>query len=150
MSASSTGGASRTYRRSRGTRVLGSGAAVLLVGGAISYMISAGLRPGLLVIGFLALLSLANLVTAWADRFTLSEEGIEYRNTLLVRCGFRPRRLAWDDIVHVREQRRLSDRAGAPRAVFLIPRSGRRLVLDALEDYDEVLRTVRSRCGPTQ
>lgn len=150
MSPSSTGDAPRTYRRSRGTRFLGAGAAALLVGAAISHVSSAGLRPGLLVIGLLALLSLANLVSAWGDRFTLSEGGIEYRNTLLARCGVRPRRLAWDEIVQVREHRRLSDRGGPPRAVFLIPRSGRRLVLDALEDYDEVLRTVRSRCAPAQ
>lgn len=149
MSHADPGTAPRTYRRSLGTRLLGVGGAALFVGGAVSYLTVSGLGPWLVVIGLLAILSLANLVTAYADRFTLAEDGIEYRNALLQHLGFRPRRVAWSDVVQVREHRRptLGRSAPHPRAIFLVPRSGRRIVLDSLEDFDEVLRTIRRRCA---
>jgi alkylated DNA nucleotide flippase Atl1 len=142
---------SRTYRRSLTTRLLGAAGAALFVGGAISYMTVSRFGPWLIVIGSLAILSLANLVTAYADRFTLGPEGIEYRNVLLQRLGVRPRRIRWRDVAQVRAQERPPrGRSGSgPRAVFLIPRSGRRMVLDSLEDFDEALRTIRRCCADT-
>jgi hypothetical protein len=139
------GGAGRVHRRSAGTRALAAGCAILFAAGAVSFWAASGPTAGALVSAALALLALANLVTALADRYTLGEDGIEYRNDLLCRLGRRPRRVAWSEIVAVREHHRL--RAGRPElrpsAVFLTLRSGRRLVLDSLEDYDEVLRAVR-------
>ncbi len=135
----------RVHRRSGGTRALAASCAALLVAGAASLWAASGPTTGALVSTALALLAIANLVTALADRYTLGEDGIEYRNDLLCRLGRRPRRVAWDEIVGVREHHRL--RAGRPEprpsALFLTLRSGRRLVLDSLEDYDEVLRAVR-------
>jgi hypothetical protein len=140
--------AGRTFRRTLGTRLIGAACAILFVTGAASLAATSGPGPGVYLLGALALLSLANLVTACGDRYTLGEEGIEYGNVLLSRLGVRPRRVAWEEIVGLREHRRL--RAGRleerPSALFLTLRSGRRMVLDSLEDYDEVLRAVRGRC----
>lgn len=143
--------AARTYRRSAGTRAVAVVCAVLF-GGAATYSITtSGLAPGSVVLTSIALVSLANLVTAWADRFTLGEEGLEYRNLLLERLGRPPRRVAWSDIVGVRGLHRPVPGSASPppatssRALFLIPRSGRRIVLDSLERHDEVLRTVMQR-----
>jgi hypothetical protein len=108
-----------------------------------------GVGPAFVVCGALALLGLANVVTAWGDRYTLGDNGIEYRNALLARLGLPPRRLAWTEVdrvlEHTRPPRGRRDRQ--PHAVLLIPHSGRRLVLDSLENFDEVLRTVRGRCA---
>lgn len=137
----------RTFRRAAGTRILSALCAALFVSGAASMGATAGLTTGTLVVGLLGLLSLANLVTAYADRVTLDASGIECRNLLLSRLGVPPRRASWGEVVHVREHRRF--KAGRveedPSALFLTLRSGRRLVIDSLEDYDEVLRIVRRR-----
>jgi hypothetical protein len=103
---------------------------------------------GFYVLASAAALSLVNLVTAWADRYTLDEEGIEYRNALLRPLGLGRRRVAWEDVLRVREHRRLGTggREDRPSAVFLTVRSGRRMVLDSLEAYDEVVRAVRHHC----
>jgi energy-converting hydrogenase Eha subunit G len=145
----------RTYSRSAGTRAVGVVCAVLFAGAAAFSWTTSGLSPGIIVVSLIALLSLANLMTAWADRFTLGEEGIEYRNLVLERLGRAPRRVAWSDILGVRGSVRAAPGGGAAappaaasRALFLIPRSGRRIVLDSLERHEEVLRTVLQRCNP--
>jgi len=139
----------RTYRRSLGTRVLSAVAALLFVAAAASGLWTAGAGAAGLALAALAGLSLANLVSAFWDRVTLGEDGIEYRNALLARLGVPPRRIAWEEVEEVREHRRPAREGdgGAPRAVFLIPRAGRRIVLDSLEKFDEVRSTVRARCG---
>lgn len=142
-------GGGRVYRRSLGTRVLAILCAILFVGAAASYAAAYGLTAWCAALAGMALLSLCNLVTAWADRFVIGAGGIVYRNAILTRLGQRARRVGWDEVVGVREHRRL--RAGRPEerpsALFLTLRSGRRMVLDSLEDLDEVLSTVRQRCG---
>jgi hypothetical protein len=54
--------------------------------------------------------------------------------------------------VQVREHRslrfgRLESQASA---LFLVLRSGRRLVLDSLQDFDDLLSAVNRHCGPRQ
>ena len=144
---SSTGRA-RTYRRSLGFRLLSVGCAALFVGGAVSFMLQSGLTAGALALATLAFLSLINLIGAYADRYSFGESEIVYENGLLRLIGVRPRRLAWEDVVRVREHRRLhlGRPESNPSVLFLFPRTGRRLVLDSLEEFDEVLRTVRQRC----
>jgi hypothetical protein len=138
----------RVFRRSLGFRLLSIGCAALFVGGAFSFLLESGLTAGGLVLAALALLSLINLIGAYADRYVLGESGIVYENALSRLVGMGPRRLAWDDVVRVREHRRLhlGRSESDPSVLFLFPRTGRRLVLDSLEEFDEVLRTVRRRC----
>ncbi len=146
--AESTGN-QRTYGRTAGTRAVGAGCFLLFGGGALSYALTSGATPLFVVLAGLSALSLANLVTAFADRYTLDESGIEYRNVVLSRLGQRPRRVGWDEIVRVREHRRLraGDPETRPSAIFLTLRSGRRMVLDSIENLEEILLTVRRRCG---
>jgi hypothetical protein len=141
---------SRTYRRTWATRTLSAVCAILFLGGAATVGSSSGWTPWFFTLAALALASLASLISAFADRYTLSETGIEYRNAVLARLGVRPRRVAWEDVVQVREPRRPRAGGGEPRAgpLFLTLRSGRRMVIDSLQDYDEVRRTVRLRCDP--
>lgn len=141
-----------TFRRSAGTRVVSAGCALLFAAGMIAVGVTSGLTAGFLVLSCLTLLSLANALGAWADRYTLGAAGIEYRNTLLAILGARPRMVPWDEVVQVREHRsvrfgRLEPRASA---LFLVLRSGRRLVLDSLENFDEVLSAVHRHCGTRQ
>jgi hypothetical protein len=134
----------RTFRRSAGTRLIGAACVLLFGGGALSCLLASGATAAFLVLTGLALLSVANLIGACADRFTLDDAGIEYRNAVLSRLGLRPRRVAWEEVERVREHRRpgAGRVEGRPSALFLTLRSGRRMVLDALEDYDEVVREV--------
>src|SRR5207245_3743206 len=126
---STESGAVRTYRRSLGMRIVSAACAVLFLGGAISLARAAGATAGLLILGALAALSLINLAGAFADRYTLDDEGIEYRNALLALLGRAPRRVAWDEIADVREHHRLrASGGGPPSALFLTLRSARRLV----------------------
>jgi len=141
-----------TFRRSAGTRVLSAGCALLFVTGTIAVGVTSGVTSGFLVLSCLTLLSLANALGAWADRYTLGATGIEYRNALLAFLGARPRVVPWDDVVQVREHRsvrfgRLESQASA---LFLVLRSGRRIVLDSLQDFDEVLSAVHRHCGTRQ
>ena len=142
----------RTFRRSAGARAVSTACALLFVAGAISTGAAGGLTPGFFVLAGLSLLSLANLAGAWADRYTLGETGIEYRNVLLSHLGARPRLVPWSDVVGVREHRGLRFGRLEPRAsaLFLILRSGRRLVLDSLADFDGVLGAVRRYCDPAK
>ena len=141
--------APRTFRRSSSSRLLGTGCALLFLAGAASFASARGAGHGFFVLAGLTLLALANALGAWADRYTFSASGIEYRNALLGLLGARPRLVLWEDVVEAREHRALrTGRLEArPSAVFLVLRSGRRLVLDSLEDLDEAIRLVRRHHG---
>ena len=147
--------AARTYRRSFGTRVVAVTCVALLAAAAASVAATAGITTGFLMLAGLALLSVVNLAGALADRITLDDAGIEQDNRWLRSLGLRrPRRIAWDDIVRVREHRRArtvpaggDPAAASPAALFLTPRAGRRMVIDSLERYDEAVATIRSRCA---
>ena len=142
-------GAPRTFRRTGGTRLLSAACAVLFVAATISVAATSGITAGFFVLSGLSLLSLANVLGACADRYTLGAAGIEYRNTLLALFGARPRLVRWDDVVQVREHRalRLGRLETQPSAVFLVLRSGRRVVLDSLSDFDDVLVAVQRGVG---
>jgi hypothetical protein len=139
----------RTFRHTPGSRAVSAGCAALFVLGAVSTAAAAGPTPAFFVLAGLALLGAINLVTTWGDRFVLGEEGIESTNALLGRLGQRPRRVPWESVVAVREHRRLRGGRpeGRPSVLFLTPRSGRRVVLDSIEDYDEALALVRRHCA---
>jgi hypothetical protein len=132
--------------------MVGVAAAALFVSGSISSLILSGPGIGFSLLGLLALLSLVNLITSWGDRLLLDADGIEQRNLMLARLGVRPRRLAWSEIAEVREHRGPASgrSSGAPRALVLVPRSGKRMVLDSLERYDELIRAVAERVPGAQ
>ena len=142
----------RTFRRSAGARTVSTACALLFVAAAISTAATGGLTTGFFVLAALSLLGLANLAGAWADRYILGEAGIEYRNVLLSRLGARPRLVPWSDVIGVREHRGLRFGHLEPRAsaLFLVLRSGRRMTLDSLADFDAVLGTVRQYCSPAK
>lgn len=150
--ASRPDGGVQSYRRNAATRIVAVAAAALFVSGSISSLILAGPGTGSTILGLLALLGLVNLLTSWGDRLLLDADGIEQRNLLLSRLGVRPRRLAWSDIAEVREHRGPASgrSSGAPRALVLVPRSGKRMVLDSLERYDEVIGAVAERVKSSQ
>ena len=139
----------RTYRRTAGTRILAALCLVVLIAAAVSVAADAGAMPAFFVLLGLALVAALNFAAAFGDRITLDERGIEIANVWLARVGRRARRVAWDDIASLREHHgpRPGGSHAAPRAIFLGVRAGRRLVLDSLEDFDEVIRTVRDQSG---
>lgn len=142
----------QTYRRNAATRMVAVAAAVLFLSGSISSLMLAGPGVGFVLLGLLALLALLNLITSWGDRLRLDIDGIEQRNLVLMRLGVPPRRLAWSDIDEVREHRGPASRrsSGAPRALVLVPRAGRWMVLDSLERYEEVIGAVAERVKGAQ
>jgi hypothetical protein len=139
----------RTFHRSAGSRAVSSACALLFVGAAVSTGATVGVTRAFFILAGLALLSLASLLGAWADRYTVGEEGIEYRNVLLARLGARPRLTPWSDVVAVREHRGLRFGRLEPHAsaLFLALRSGRRLVLDSLADFEAVRGAVQHHCA---
>jgi len=142
----------RTFRRAAGARLASAACLLLFVAGTVSVGATSGLTPGLFVLAGLSILCAANAVGAWADRYTLGKTGIVHRNALLGLVGARPRHVAWEDVVQVHEHRALSFGRLEPRAsaLFLVLRNGRRLVLDSLADFEEVLSTVHRHCGTRQ
>jgi len=72
---------------------------------------------------------------------------VEVRNVLWSLFRLPGRRIAWRDVIAVREHRRLHPGGGeaSVSALFLVPRTGRRLVLDSLHDFDEA-RALVARC----
>ena len=142
-------GEARTFHRTAGSRAVSSACAVLFVGAAVWTGATEGVTRAFLVLAGLALMSLASFLGAWADRYTVGEEGIEYRNVLLERLGARPRRTPWSDVVAVREHRGLRFGRVEPHAsaLFLALRSGRRVVLDSLADFEAVRGAVQHHCA---
>ena len=140
--------AGRTFRRSLSARLVSVTALVLFGLAVASRTASGDYGAGYVVLAALVLLSLAGVVSAWGDRVILGASGIETRNLLLARLpvvGLRAgRRLAWGDVLRVQEHHRPGSDPGAPpRALFLVPVAGRRLALDSLEDFDQVVALVR-------
>ena len=128
----------RTFRRSLSIRVLSLLTTLFLAGAVASRLLARELGPGLWVIALLAVVGLIGVIGSWGDRIRLDEEGVEVRNPLWSLLRLPGRRLAWRDVVAVREHRRPRPGGEAPvSALFLVPRAGRRLVLDSLADFEE-------------
>jgi len=146
-----TGGppAPRVFRRTLAAR-LTSLVALLLFGAAVALRAAAGdFGVGFLVVTALALAALAGSISAWGDRFVLDDDGVTWENALLVwlaggrkgggRDGLGRRRLAWRDVARVQAHRPPRGMGGA---LFLVPYRGRRMALDAIEDFEEIRRRV--------
>ena len=142
------GVAGRTFRRSLSARVVSVTALVLFGLAVATRTASADFGVGYWVLAMLVLVSAAGVISAWGDRVTIDASAVETRNLVLARLpGLSPRagrRLAWADVLRLQEHRRPgSDPKEPPRALFLVPHRGRRLALDSLESFDEVVALVR-------
>ena len=140
----------RTFRRSLSARLVSVTALVLFSLAIATRTVSGDFGAGYFILAALVLVSIAGVVSAWGDRVTIDHAGVEARNLFLSRLpGFGARarrRLAWNEVLRVQEHRRPgSDTRDLPRALFLVPYRGRRLALDSLEGFDEVIRLVRQR-----
>jgi hypothetical protein len=157
----------RVFRRSLAAR-LTSLAALLLFGSALALRVAAGeYGAAFVVVAGLALAAAVGSVSAWGDRFRFDDEAVTWENAVLRACAggrgaWGRRRLAWRDVarVQVHGLPRPGSRPGpspaavagaadagagaadSPRALFLVPYRGRRMALDALEDFAEVRRRV--------
>jgi len=135
--------APRVFRRTLTAR-LTSLTALLLFGTAVALRAAAGdYGAGFIVVTTLALAALAGSISAWGDRFVFDGDGVTWENTALValaagRGGVGRRRLAWRDVARVQAHR---------PALFLVPYRGRRMALDAIEDFEEVRRRVEGAIG---
>lgn len=138
-------GAARRFRRSLAAR-LTSLIALLLFGAAVVLRAAAGdYGAAFFAVTAATIAALAGSISAWGDRFTFDDDGVTWENALLValaggrdgagRDGLGRRRLAWSDVARVRAH---------GNALFLIPCRGRRMALDAIEDFDEVRRRVEA------
>jgi hypothetical protein len=88
-------------------------------------------------------LAAAGAVLALGDEVVADDRGLALRNRLLGR----ERTVAWGEIADVRV---VSRRSGGVRVVFVLPRRGRRLVLDALADMEGLTALVRERTGGSE
>ena len=150
-SATAAGASGRIFRRSLSARAI-SVIALLMFGLAFAARTAAGdFGAGWFIVLGLTLVSLAGVVSAWGDRVTIGPGGVASRNLLLSRLTggrgpFAARHLSWSEILRVQEHRRPgSAPADPPRALFLVPVKGKRLALDSLEDFDEVVTLVRTQ-----
>ncbi len=137
----------KVFRRSFGVRALSVGCA-LLFAALWAYHFAAGgtlLSPGGLVPMLLLLLSAGASLLNLGDRYLLDDEGIRYRNPLLSRLGLRvDRGASWEEVVSVRTHRGLGhgSRESHPGALFLDLSSGRRIVIDSVERFEELRRLI--------
>ena len=133
----------RTFRRTTGSRLVGSACSLLFTGGAVSAAAADGASLAFFLLLGLSGISLVNLAGVWADRYVLDEAGIEYRNPVLL--GRRTHRVAWEEIESAREVYPLRRDRGTspPAAMFLTLRSGKRMVLDSLEGLTDLMAAVR-------
>ncbi len=80
--------------------------------------------------------TLAAAVVQYGDHIYVSDDGVLYENRILSLFGKRGRWLRWEDVVEVREIRR--------KALILLSRDGRRVLVDAILGYaiarNEILR----------
>jgi len=141
----------RTFRRSLSARAV-SVVALLMFGLALATRTAVSdFGSAWYVLAALTVASVAGAVSAWGDRITIDSRGVESRNVLLApltagRPPFAGRRIAWSEVLRVQEHRRPgSPPTEPPRALFLVPVKGRKMALDSLEDFDQVVSLVNNR-----
>jgi hypothetical protein len=107
---------------------------------------------GGLLLASLFLLSSAATLLNLGDRYRVDDGGIQYANLLLSRLGLAlDRHVAWEEIVAVRPYHslRFGMREEHPSALFLSLTSGRRFVIDSVENFDEIHRDIAARVTRT-
>jgi hypothetical protein len=111
------------------------------------------------IVGLVALLALVGAVLAFGDEVILDDAGIRTRNRILSGLGLtrlglgRARFLPWDRVRQMRAFHGLPRPAGGegggersvPRALFVFPDAGPRLVLDSLQEMDRLRACLEER-----
>ena len=139
----------KTFRRSVGTRLLSVGCVALFAALEIYHLATGGGAASLggILLGGLLAISVGATVLNLGDRYRVDEEGIGYANPLLARLGLRlDRRVAWREVVSVRAHRGLKHGVKEEKAsaLFLTLASGRRFVIDSVDEIEEIHRLVAS------
>src|SRR5439155_13807656 len=101
------------------------------------------LSTGGLILGSLALLCAVASLLNLGDRYRIDDEGIFYANPVLARLGVHLERgAAWREVASVRIPRSLARgvREEVGGALFLHLVSGRRFVIDSVEEFAEMRR----------
>ena len=146
----------RRFRRSLSARVT-SLLAFLLFGVALLWRLLAGdLGAGILAVAALALVGAFGVAGAFGDRVVIDARGVAIENRLWQRLGRAPRRIAWEEVAGLRDHARPSAiDATRIAAVFVVPRRGRPLPIDTIEDLpaaralaQEHLAAVRRAAAP--
>lgn len=140
----------KIYRRSFSMRALSLGSLLLFAILEYAHLTSGGrfVSFGGLLLAVLILLSCLATLLNLGDRYRVDERGIQYANLLLSRLGLAfDRRVAWEEIVAVRPYHslRFGMREEHPSALFLSLTSGRRFVIDSVENFDEIHRAITAR-----
>jgi hypothetical protein len=116
------------------------------------------------IVGVVAALAAAGAVLAFGDEVILDDAGIRSRNRVLLRLGLvrlglgRDRFLPWGRVLQIRAFHGIARPAAGepgrerrpPRALFVFPDSGRRLVLDSLQGMDRLQACLEERLGPAR
>jgi len=132
----------RTYTRTTASR--GVSTTVLVLSGLFLgwFLVAAGGEvpwPTLLILGIFFVVSAFLTVSNYGDRIVVDEEGIQVRNPVFERLGWKPKGVAWDDIEGLREHR--------SKTLFIRPRKGRRIVLDSVAGYKDLAQEIQRRTG---
>jgi hypothetical protein len=133
------GKTARPFRRSLMMRLTSLGALLLFASAMALRAAEGDYGAKFLIVTAVALAALAGTISAWGDRFLLDDEGVTWENRVLValaagRSGLGRRRLAWRDVARIQ--------AHGGHVFFLVPYRGRRMALDAIEDFEEFRRRV--------
>jgi hypothetical protein len=127
----------RLFRRSLTARLTSLAALLLFGGAAAARLLDGDLGAGFAAVAALALLGAVGAAAAWGDRVRLDARAVTIENRLWQALGRPPRRLAWEEVAALSDQSRASALGGERlAAVFVIPRRGRPLPLDALDDLE--------------
>lgn len=132
------------FRRTLMTRL----APVLVAAAAAALLLAAAVNGSLvlgawsLAMGAALIAGLVGTVLALGDEVVVDGVGVRLGNRLLGRS----RSVRWEDIARVQP----GGRGGRNRTIFLVLVSGRRLVLDSLQDMDRLQTLLQdgSRCSP--
>jgi len=121
--------------------VLVAGAATaLLLGAAVSGSLALG--GWSLAMGAVLLAGVVGTVLALGDEVVVDGSGVRLGNRLLGRS----RTVPWEEIAEVQPL----GRGGRSRTIFLVLVSGRRLVLDSLQDMDRLQALLQDGSGCSQ
>ena len=135
-------GESLTFTRSAASRLV-SGSVLVLTAIGLGWLFSRGVAAAppvpVALLGFFFLLSAFLSVSNIWDRIELDGNGIRIRNRVFEAFGWKPGRVAWDEVRSLEEHR--------GRTLFVRRASGRPLVLDSVAGYANLRRIVRERTG---
>ena len=134
------------FRRTLAARL----APLLVAGGALALLISDAVG-GTLTLSLWSLITVAIAVAAGAgaimalgDELQVADAGICLSNRYLGRA----RSVAWEEILDIRV---VPGRAGGrPRAVFVIPHRGPRLILDSLSSMERIAELLQAGRTPPE